>query len=654
MNNELLGRFFWSFLFSGLWAHGMYDRSKMRDPEDFVWRPYRGFEWRLQRYLPPVPPTFLPLLLVCFVPILVPLAGPENVPYLMLDMFFSVFLHICIYYIFLMVLLPVLRKQFTARACATFWLVPNFLYIIQYSFMRLQKPLLVLPLPGHTLELLFFIWASGFLFVMLRGIFSHLLFRKKLMDASWYVADPQILNLWKEERRRAGMDKKYDTIMYSNAITTPLSIGLFASTIRVVLPYRTASDHPYTPDELRLILRHELIHIGHEDSGAKFFMMFCTAMCWFNPLMWKAMKYSAEDLELSCDETVLADMDNGARHQYANLLLRTAGDERGFTTCLSASAKSLKYRLQNVMAPKERWTGGLAIFATSFFLMMTCGYVALAYNAGTGDQYLFRSQEPSQYEITSVSIQNSRGLDNYYIHDHDALRGYLADLKLSRLTGNYSYSNPEHNLSVIFSTPDGVVAVTLQDERVKLSYLYSNSPPSASYYTLEPIDWDYLNSLMTPYPEDTQEYPYPPRMDFFFDELNDGDPKPLTAGETILSITNLNGNDMMKEGRKGSGGIYGVYENGMIVPEKVGVSGISEREVHHVELLFTHELTEDAFTILVENWDRTYQYEISSDELEKPFVVPLPDYSAHYTVTANLTDGERIYKMMYLFDVELP
>ncbi len=502
MNNELLGRLFWSFLFSGLLAYGMYDRSKMRDPEDFVWRLFRGFEWRLQRYLPPVPPTLLPLFLVCLVPILVPLAGPENIPYLMLDMFFSVFLHICIYYIFLLALLPVLRKRFTARTCATLWLVPNYLYIIQQSFMRLQKPLLVLPLPGRTLKLLFFVWVSGFLFVMLRGIFSHLLFRKKLMDASWCVADPGVLNLWREERRRAGMDKKYDTLMYSNAITTPLSIGLFASTTRVILPYRTASGNPYTPDELRLILRHELIHIGHEDSGTKFFMLFCTAMCWFNPLMWKAMRYSAEDLELSCDETVLADMDDGARQQYANLLLRTAGDERGFTTCLSASAKSLKYRLQNVMAPKERWTGGLAIFVTSFLLMMTCGHVALAYNVGTGHQYLFQVGAPSDYEIISVSVQKPRGLDMFYVSDHDALREYLSELKLSRLTGNYSYSNPERNLSVIFDTPEGVVAVTIQDERVKLSYLYSNSPSSASYYCIEPIDWDYLDSLLNSYPED--------------------------------------------------------------------------------------------------------------------------------------------------------
>ena len=31
---------------------------------------------------------------------------------------------------------------------------------------------------------------------------------------------------------------------------------------------------------------------------------FCTALCWFNPFLWIAMRKSAEDLELSCDELI--------------------------------------------------------------------------------------------------------------------------------------------------------------------------------------------------------------------------------------------------------------------------------------------------------------------------------------------------------------
>ena len=62
-----------------------------------------------------------------------------------------------------------------------------------------------------------------------------------------------------------------------------------------------------------------------------------------------AARKSADDLELSCDETVLAGEDSGSRKRYAELILKTAGDERGFTTCLSATATALRYRLKNII-----------------------------------------------------------------------------------------------------------------------------------------------------------------------------------------------------------------------------------------------------------------------------------------------------------------
>ena len=50
-------------------------------------------------------------------------------------------------------------------------------------------------------------------------------------------------------------------------------------------------------------------------------------------------------------ETVLLDADSSVKRQYAGLLLKTAGDERGFTTCLSASAGALRYRLKRPEGP---------------------------------------------------------------------------------------------------------------------------------------------------------------------------------------------------------------------------------------------------------------------------------------------------------------
>ena len=62
-------------------------------------------------------------------------------------------------------------------------------------------------------------------------------------------------------------------VVRSDAVTTPLSIGLYNRTTRIVLPMRE-----YTQEELSLILRHEIIHISRGDPEAKLFLTFCTAM----------------------------------------------------------------------------------------------------------------------------------------------------------------------------------------------------------------------------------------------------------------------------------------------------------------------------------------------------------------------------------------
>ncbi len=97
----------------------------------------------------------------------------------------------------------------------------------------------------------------------------------------------------------------------------------------------------------------------------------------FNPFLWIAMKKSAEDLELSCDEAVLVHADADTRRRYAELILKTAGDSRGFTTCLSASAASLRYRLRQVVRPGRRHSGALLAGLFFFLLAAGCSLVTL-------------------------------------------------------------------------------------------------------------------------------------------------------------------------------------------------------------------------------------------------------------------------------------
>ena len=347
MSIELFMRAFLALTFSGIFAWDVFSRY-----DDEIGS--ENTKSDKQRYLPYLPSVLLPIFILTLTVLGLVFYGAVPTARMALSMCFGIFLHISLYYAVLMLLLPLLRRTISARACAMLWLIPNYLYITQQSNMKVPEPLFVIRAPGKWVWTLFGIWFTGLVSVLLWKTVSHIWFRKQVLKRAYPVADLDTLELWNQAIKDSGIKKPKFQLVVSPDIHSPLTVGLFRRSLKVVLP-----EHRYSHAELKLIFSHEIIHIGREDSWSKFFLMFCTAMCWFNPLMWIAMRKSADDLELSCDETALLGADAEMRRQYASLLLSTAGDERGFTTCLSAAASSMRYRLTSIVNPRKRSSGAL-------------------------------------------------------------------------------------------------------------------------------------------------------------------------------------------------------------------------------------------------------------------------------------------------------
>lgn len=70
--------------------------------------------------------------------------------------------------------------------------------------------------------------------------------------------------------------------------------------------------------------------------------------------MWLAAAKGSDDLELSCDEVVLAGQDERQRRDYARLLLQSAARGPGLHHLPLRPGKSLRYRLENVLKPRKR------------------------------------------------------------------------------------------------------------------------------------------------------------------------------------------------------------------------------------------------------------------------------------------------------------
>ena len=436
-------------------------------------------------------PLTLPFLCIVYIFLLVLLYGMDASGYVF-SFGFDLFCFITVYFPLLLFLLPFLRNRYTARTCATLWLIPVFLfyqpiYIYLGSLLPTQ-PAFYIPQPAVTL--LFFVWLTGFAITLLLQILSHLYFYRTLKISSHPVSDPHLLQLWEEMTRDIGI---YDLthplrLCYSSRIHTPLSIGMCQRSLITCLPERS-----FDKEEAELIFSHELHHIQRHDTHTKFFLGLCRALGWFHPLVWMAIRKAEDDLELSCDEIVLRNADERKRKKYASLLLTIAGDARGYTTCLSSSAKTLRYRLKAVMPGKEKHLGLCLLLFTMITSFLCIGNIALTTKRGTVTEVTGIENTAVRNAAFLPADQNKTDQE-IPIDDTEALSDYLKQLTIEKPLTAYNEKTLSLNKPALRgSFSDTGSFFMLYDH--SLSIHDSDKSRTEWYHVRTPVDWEYILSL---------------------------------------------------------------------------------------------------------------------------------------------------------------
>lgn len=313
-------------------------------------------------------PLYLPIALGVYL-LLILVLGLCNL-WGMTAIFLGAVLTINIYFILLLLLLPLLRHFFSSRACAVLCLLPTFLFYLPSVPDKLAwGTLLTVELPADFPRLCLYVYLPVAAAIFGWKLLENHLFYKRTMASACEITEGREPELFKAELERVSYLSPVK-LCYSDALSTPLSMGLFNKTRVTLLPRRD-----YTEQELNFIFRHEVCHLQRCDIHTKVFLAFCLAFCWFDPLVWLAVRRASEDLELSCDELVLEGLGREERQAYARLLLMNSGKAPGFTSCLSAAGKTMRYRLKNVVEPRRCLPGTLLLAAVMFFCVMGYGLV---------------------------------------------------------------------------------------------------------------------------------------------------------------------------------------------------------------------------------------------------------------------------------------
>ncbi len=263
-----------------------------------------------------------------------------------------------------------------------------------------------------------YIWMLGIIVLFVYSFVSILVLRRRLKAA-------QLI-----ERN----------IFEARNLQTPFVLGLIRP--KIYLPVGLKDD------ERDYILLHEQIHIRRKDHIIKMLAFFVLCFHWFNPLVWVAYLIMSMDMELSCDERVLKEMDEKIKKPYANSLLSLAAGRHILNgSPIAFSESKVKWRIKNVLNYKKPafW---VTLVSVLFALAIGIGLLAnpqdKGYNEiinsdnGPGESIQLATTQGDSHELTGrVAKDKGNIIESFseidkYIKDYTFDVSYEEDLELGQ------------------------------------------------------------------------------------------------------------------------------------------------------------------------------------------------------------------------------
>ena len=248
------------------------------------------------------------------------------------------------------------------------------------------------PLPlDAVLTALWLIGAAALLAWRLAGSWA---FSRKVRRWS-RPAPAETLALCDQVRQDMGI-KRMVPMAVCAAVDSPMAVGVLQP--RLLLPRGD-----YGEEELTFILRHELTHIRRRDLWYKLVLLLAQTVHWFNPLVWLMVRQAEADIELTCDDAVMAGRDGGDRRAYSEALLKSLHRQKGLakaalSTHFYGGAEVMKERFRNILSSgKRRWGGvALAVALTAVAVAGCAVGVSAAAEEPLSDEELAAWQETLQ------------------------------------------------------------------------------------------------------------------------------------------------------------------------------------------------------------------------------------------------------------------
>lgn len=285
-------------------------------------------------------------------------------------------------------------------------------------------------------DILTILWACGSIAVLLYYLLGHIIFYRKMMQRSEVCANKSILAATIKMSKELGLKRVPQVRIMKGGQTGPFTVGLFDNII--VLP-----DADHQERDLQYIIKHELVHCADKDTQLKALFAAVNAIHWFNPLVWFMKALVDQDMELECDEKVLAAASKEERNEYSEVLMSCIGTDRPSISVLSTGyvhgVKFIKKRFENIFYTQKK-SGMAAGCIITVLLVVASGLIgfeagrtvyaksgiAIDYGielrtdvTGDGVPDRVRVHDDENSLITQVSISTKDGRDTWMNYDDE-------------------------------------------------------------------------------------------------------------------------------------------------------------------------------------------------------------------------------------------
>lgn len=168
---------------------------------------------------------------------------------------------------------------------------------------------------------------------------------------------------WEKIRRQMGYRGPL-RLMRCQTVSSPVVCGIRSPVL--LLP-----QEEYPAPVLEMIFRHELVHVMRRDLWYKLLLLAVSTVHWFNPVVHWMVRAANRDLEISCDERVIARQSSEFRAQYSEaifgVLRQSVGRRFLFSTSFCDEKKTLMQRFAAIFDTNRKRRGVLLM---SFILSL--------------------------------------------------------------------------------------------------------------------------------------------------------------------------------------------------------------------------------------------------------------------------------------------